>query len=65
MRVFSKAKFIESEGLDSYLKCKEWVDICDGKKSIGGNVEGWESHRDWEEEEELYYGKVYKTITIR
>lgn len=52
MRVFSKEKFIESEGYEVYLKCKEWVDICDGKRVTGGNVEGWESHKDWEIVEE-------------
>lgn len=48
MRVFSKEKFIEAEGYEVYLKCKDWVDVCDGKRVSGGEVDGWESHRDWE-----------------
>lgn len=29
-KVFSKEKFIEYEGMNEYLKCKAWVDECDG-----------------------------------
>lgn len=48
MRIFSKEKFIESEGYEVYLKCKGWVDECDGKRVEGGEVNGWISDKDWE-----------------
>lgn len=48
MRVFSKKKFIEDSGQEAYLKCKEWVDECDGKKVIGGEVGGYLSDKAWE-----------------
>lgn len=41
MRIFSKEKFIEDEGQASYLKCKGWVDECDGKRVAGGKVDGY------------------------
>lgn len=50
MRVFSKAKFIEKEGQEIYEKCKGWVDMLDGKFVVGGEVEGYISDWDWEEE---------------
>lgn len=52
MRVFSKKKFIETEGYDVYLKCKYWVDKCDGKRVIGEYVDNYISDRDWEIEKE-------------
>ncbi|MGN0768458.1 MAG: hypothetical protein ACI4M8_03780 [Christensenellales bacterium] len=51
MRVFSKEKFIEDEGQEAYLKCKGWVDECDGKRVEGGEVDGYLSDRAWEIEE--------------
>lgn len=48
MRVFSKEKFIEVEGQAVYEKCKGWVDELDGKRVIGGEVDGYASDRDWE-----------------
>lgn len=50
MRVFSKEKFIEDNGYDVYVKCKEWVDECDGKRVINGEVNGYASDTAWEEE---------------
>lgn len=48
MRVFSKEKFIETEGYEVYLKCKYWVDKCDGKRVQGGYVESYISDPSWE-----------------
>ena len=48
MRVFSKEKFIEAEGQDVYEKCKGWVDELDGKRVVGGKVDGYISSYDWE-----------------
>lgn len=48
MRVFSKQKFIEDSGQEAYLKCKDWVDACDGKRVIGGEVDGYLSDKAWE-----------------
>ena len=50
MRVFSKEKFIEAEGYDVYLKCKEWVDEIDGKQVVCGEVDGYASDITWEKE---------------
>ena len=50
MKVFSKERFIEVEGYEVYLKCKDWVDECDGKKVVSGEVDGWLSDKDWEVE---------------
>ena len=52
MRVFSKEKFIETEGLKVYEQCKRWVDLIDGKRVVGGEVNGYASDRDWEIERE-------------
>lgn len=51
MRIFSKVKFIEDSGYEVYLKCKEWVDEIDGRRVIGGEVDGYASDRAWEIEE--------------
>ena len=48
MRVFSKEKFIETEGQAIYEKCKGWVDLLDGKVVVGGEVDGYISDRQWE-----------------
>ena len=53
MRVFSKEKFIEDSGYNEYLKCKGWVDECDGKRVIGGEVNGYASDPAWEIEKPL------------
>lgn len=50
MKVFSKDKFIEVEGYEVYLKCKDWVDIIDGKRVEKGEVDGWLSDKNWEVE---------------
>lgn len=52
MRIFSKAKFIASEGYDIYEICKKWVDECDGKEVIDGEIEdtGKSSVVAWEVE---------------
>lgn len=50
MRVFSKAKFIETEGQAVYEKCRDWVDMIDGKLVVGGEVEGYISDSQWEVE---------------
>lgn len=52
MRLFSKEKFIKAEGYKVYLKCKYWVDKCDGKRVIGEYVGNYISDRDWEIETE-------------
>lgn len=52
MKRFSKAKFIEAEGMAVYNKCKDWVDECDGKTVVGGEVAGMASDRAWEENKE-------------
>lgn len=52
MRVFSKEKFIETEGYEIYLKCKYWVDKCDGKRTEGGYVGNYLSDATWEIETE-------------
>lgn len=48
MRVFSKEMFIKDNGLAVYEKCREWVDACDGKRVIGGEVDGYLSDKAWE-----------------
>lgn len=48
MKIFSKEQFIKSEGYEVYLKCKGWVDACDGKRVEGGEVDGYQSDRSWE-----------------
>lgn len=48
MRIFSKEKFIENSGIEAYKKCKEWVDICDGKRVEAGEVDGYISDKKWE-----------------
>ena len=48
MKVFSKECFIEVEGHEVYLKCKGWVDDCDGKRVEQGEVNGWLSDKSWE-----------------
>ena len=50
--IFSKEEFILTEGFDVYLKCKGWVDECDGKRIVGGKIEGtdYNSDKDWEKE---------------
>lgn len=58
MRVFSKAKFIEAEGQEVYLQCKGWVDEVDGKRVVGGSVDGYTSDSDWEVE------KAYDEIAV-
>ena len=52
MKVFSKEKFIETEGYEVYLKCKYWVDKCDGKRVVNGSVENYFSDMQWEIETE-------------
>lgn len=34
MRFFSKEKFIEVEGKETYLENKGWVDACDGLEVV-------------------------------
>lgn len=36
MKVFSKEKFIEQEGIQRYNYSKTWVDKCDGKNVVNG-----------------------------
>lgn len=48
MRVFSKEKFIEDNGYDVYLKCKGWVDECDGKRVVGKYVGDYLTDPNWE-----------------
>lgn len=60
MKVFSKAKFIEDGGYNCYLKCKSWVDECDGKIVEGGYVNGYASDRAWEVEADLYTRNILK-----
>lgn len=48
MRIFSKEKFIEDSGEEVYLKCKEWVDACNGKRVVNGEVDGYISDKAWE-----------------
>ena len=48
MKIFSKQRFIEAEGNEVYLKCKAWVDMCDGKRVEQGEVNGWLSDKAWE-----------------
>lgn len=48
MKVFSKEKFIEAEGYKVYLKCKDWVDECNGQRVEAGEVNGWLSDKAWE-----------------
>ena len=57
MKVFSKEKFILSEGYEVYLQCKDWVDECDGKMIIGKEIDttGYLSDPDWEEEKIFDY----------
>lgn len=50
MRVFSKEKFIEVEGYEVYLRCKDWVDECDGKRIVQGCAGECLSHKTWEVE---------------
>jgi hypothetical protein len=50
MKVFSKEMFIKDSGIEAYEKCKEWVDACDGKRVIGGEVGGYLSDKAWEKE---------------
>ena len=50
MKVFSKEKFIEVEGYEVYLKCKYWVDKCDGKRVVNGYVGNYLSDYQWETE---------------
>lgn len=52
MRVFSKDKFIEAEGQEMYLKCKGWVDECDGKRIQGKYAGNYLSDPNWEIEME-------------
>lgn len=40
MKIFSKKKYIEAEGMNSYLYHRKWVDLCDGKKVVDQNVAG-------------------------
>lgn len=52
MKVFSKEKFIEVEGYETYLLAKRWVDVMDGKRVIDGYVGDYSSHYLWEVERE-------------
>jgi len=36
MKIFSKVKYIEDKGIQHYNKCKNWVDLCDGKEVVDG-----------------------------
>ena len=51
MRIFSKEKFIEVEGYNVYLKCKDWVNECDKKNVVNGYIENdYISDKSWEKE---------------
>lgn len=36
MKIFSKVKYIEDNGIQNYNICKSWVDLCDGKEVVDG-----------------------------
>lgn len=40
MKFFSKKKYIEAEGMNSYLNNRGWIDFCDGKKVFDQKVAG-------------------------
>lgn len=48
MKVFSKDKFIEVEGYEKYLKCKDWVDECNNQRVVSGEINGYLSDKAWE-----------------
>lgn len=40
MKFFSKKKYIEAEGMNSYLNNHGWIDFCDGRKVFDQKVAG-------------------------